>query len=90
MKTLIVPVQKSDLYRYVIIFLLGGFYFDTDCFLTENPLEDLFIKAAATPFKVDAAVAFVFGEHVLSDVDRAAVGRREPIRRGLPEGMTML
>jgi hypothetical protein len=69
---------------------LGGFYFDTDCFLTEKPLEDLFIKAAAMPFNGDAAVAFVFGEHVLSDVDRAAVGRREPIRRGLPEGITVL
>lgn len=87
MLSLAMPVQKSDLYRYAIVFLLGGFYFDTDCFLTEKPLEDLFLKAAASfHASADAAVAFLFGEHILSDADRVAVGRREPIRRGLPEG----
>jgi hypothetical protein len=35
-------------------------------------------------------IAVIFSEHVMTDAERRAVGNREPIRRGIPEGLVDL
>jgi hypothetical protein len=43
-------IQRFDFFRYLAIFRLGGFYFDTDLLLYE-PLDDLLSRAAVFPFE---------------------------------------
>jgi hypothetical protein len=43
-------IQRFDFFRYLAIFRLGGFYFDTDVLLYE-PLDDLLNGTAVFPFE---------------------------------------
>jgi hypothetical protein len=43
-------IQRFDFFRYLAIFRLGGFYFDTDVLLYE-PLDDLLSASAVFPFE---------------------------------------
>src|SRR5215813_891719 len=43
-------IQRYDFFRYLAVFRLGGFYFDTDVFLASS-LEDLDICSCVFPFE---------------------------------------
>src|SRR5882757_9673989 len=43
-------IQKYDFFRYLAVFHLGGFYFDTDVFLARG-LEELRVHSCVFPFE---------------------------------------
>ncbi|MEI6390559.1 MAG: glycosyltransferase [Verrucomicrobiota bacterium] len=43
-------IQKYDFFRYLAVFRLGGFYFDTDVFLAEG-LDELCLHSCVLPFE---------------------------------------
>lgn len=45
-----VRIQRYDFFRYLAVYKLGGFYFDTDVLLAK-PLDDLRDKACVFPFE---------------------------------------
>src|SRR3974390_3362575 len=45
-----VRIQRYDFFRYLAVYRLGGFYFDTDVFLASN-LEDLLGYSCVFPFE---------------------------------------
>jgi mannosyltransferase OCH1-like enzyme len=45
-----VRIQRYDFFRYLVVYRLGGFYFDTDVFLTSS-LEDLLAFRCVFPFE---------------------------------------
>jgi hypothetical protein len=84
------PVQAADLWRYMLIYLYGGLYFDVDCYPTNKPFSDLLLRAAAFGNSISnqstsIPTAIVFGEHVLSDAQRNAAGTQYRIRGGVAE-----
>src|SRR5262249_38821995 len=44
------PIQKCDFFRYLAVFRLGGFYFDTDVFLATG-LHELLAHRCVFPFE---------------------------------------
>jgi hypothetical protein len=44
------PIQRYDLFRYLAVYRLGGFYFDTDVLLA-SPLDDLLQFGCVFPFE---------------------------------------
>ena len=44
------PVQRYDFFRYLVVYRLGGFYFDLDVFLA-NGVEGLLSSSCVFPFE---------------------------------------
>src|SRR5262249_13194839 len=44
------PIQKYDFFRYLVVFRLGGFYFDTDVFFAAG-LSELLTQSCVFPFE---------------------------------------
>jgi mannosyltransferase OCH1-like enzyme len=44
------PIQRFDFFRYLAVYQLGGFYFDTDVFLASS-LEELLTEGCVFPFE---------------------------------------
>lgn len=44
------PIQKFDFFRYLVVYRLGGFYFDLDVFLARS-VDDLTVEKCVFPFE---------------------------------------
>jgi inositol phosphorylceramide mannosyltransferase catalytic subunit len=56
------PIQRYDFFRYLAIYQLGGFYFDTDVFLATG-ISDLLDFGCVFPFEELTESAFLREEH---------------------------
>lgn len=52
------PIQRYDFFRYLVIYYLGGFYFDVDLLLSER-LADLLKNSAVFPFERIATSSYL-------------------------------
>jgi inositol phosphorylceramide mannosyltransferase catalytic subunit len=57
-----VKIQRYDLFRYLAVYRLGGFYFDTDVLLASS-LEDLLEFSCVFPFEHLSIQKFLFHEY---------------------------
>jgi hypothetical protein len=87
-------VQRADFFRYLVVYLWGGFYFDADCMPSRLPLDALLARTAAlrADLKIlnKAPVAVIFVETVLSRAEQVTNGQIHPIRHGVPEIATRI
>lgn len=59
-----VPIQRYDFFRYLAIYRLGGFYFDTDVFLASS-LEGLLEFSCVFPFEHLSINSFLSSEYAM-------------------------
>jgi inositol phosphorylceramide mannosyltransferase catalytic subunit len=52
------PIQRYDFFRYLAVYELGGFYFDTDVFLASS-LDELVAERCVFPFEALTASVFL-------------------------------
>jgi inositol phosphorylceramide mannosyltransferase catalytic subunit len=57
-----VRIQRYDLFRYLAVYRLGGFYFDTDVILA-SPLENLLESGCVFPFEELGFNRFLYKEY---------------------------
>jgi hypothetical protein len=56
------PIQKYDFFRYLAVFRLGGFYFDTDVFFAKG-LSELLARSCVFPFEELTLSRYLRREH---------------------------
>jgi len=68
------PIQRYDFFRYLAVYRLGGFYFDTDVLLA-SPLDDLLGVGCVFPFERLSINRFLSEEYGMDwDVGNYAFG----------------
>ena len=82
------PVQQADLFRYIVLWKMGGFYFDLDVQITvQNSVDKLMEAVGLDPSFHTAAVFFEKGRLSEEEVEYS---KWNPGRDGLPEYSTRL
>jgi hypothetical protein len=82
------PVQRADLFRYLLLYQLGGFYFDLDVVTSGNNTVAFFMdQVGLNPSLHTAALFWEMGRLTLQEQAKSA---KELVRRGLPEYRTRL
>eukprot|EP00759_Apiculatamorpha_spiralis_P029536 PhF_6_TR31709/c0_g1_i3/m.46664 len=76
----LLPIQKSDIARYVALYVHGGVYMDADCTPSTSTLESLWKK-----YDIGDHGILVFEETILTPAQAQEVADIEPIRQGVPE-----
>jgi inositol phosphorylceramide mannosyltransferase catalytic subunit len=56
------PIQRYDFFRYLAVYRLGGFYFDTDVILPSG-LEDLLHFSRVFPFEHISIHSYLYNEY---------------------------
>jgi hypothetical protein len=82
------PVQRADLFRYLLLYQFGGFYFDLDVVTSGNNTVAFFMdQVGLNPSLHTAALFWEMGRLTLQEQAKSA---KEIVRRGLPEYRTRL
>eukprot|EP00980_Cylindrotheca_fusiformis_P023641 scaffold10700_cov108-Cylindrotheca_fusiformis.AAC.5 len=82
------PVQKADLFRYLLLHQFGGFYFDLDVVTSGNNTVEFFMKQVELDPRLHTAA--LFWEMGRLTPEEQAISAKEIVRRGLPEYKTRL
>mmetsp|Transcript_36312 Transcript_36312/g.75556 ORF Transcript_36312/g.75556 Transcript_36312/m.75556 type:complete len:341 (-) Transcript_36312:603-1625(-) len=82
------PVQRADMFRYLMLWKLGGFYFDLDVTCAGNNSVVELMKAVELDPSVHTAA--LFWERGRLDTFEQYESQLEPVRRGIPEYRTRL
>lgn len=71
------PIQKYDFFRYLAVFRLGGFYFDTDVFFAAG-LGELLARSCVFPFEELTLSRYLRREHQMDwEIGNYAFGAAE-------------
>jgi inositol phosphorylceramide mannosyltransferase catalytic subunit len=71
------PIQKYDFFRYLAVFRLGGFYFDTDVFFATG-LSELLTHSCVFPFEELTLSQYLRHEHQMDwEIGNYAFGAAE-------------